>query len=284
MTPSRRNMLSVTAAGLIHVAAGSGITSSDASELRSTEQDPSPDDSQSKDEDRNLLIRQAAQRGHTDLGWLQSYHSFSFGGYYDQRHMGFRSLRVINDDKIAAGRGFPTHPHRDMEIISYVLDGSLQHRDSTGQGAIITPDDIQMMSAGTGITHSEFNPSTTNRNHFLQIWIEPSLRGVRPRYSDRLVRQDEKRNTWKLIAGPDPTNASVGIHQDAKIFATKLDASQSLHYTLERSRHAWLQVATGSVRVNGTPLAAGDAVASSRATDLHVFASQDSDVLLFDLA
>jgi redox-sensitive bicupin YhaK (pirin superfamily) len=259
-------MLSLTAAGLIHVTsrpvetfAGETVHS-------------------------DWLIRQAAERGHTDIGWLKSYHSFSFGGYYDQRHMGFRSLRVINDDRIDAGRGFPTHPHRDMEIISYVLRGSLQHQDSTGKGAIITPDDIQMMSAGTGITHSEYNPSATDSNHFLQIWIQPAMRGVRPRYSDNVVKAADKRNVWKLIAGPDDSGASVGIHQDARIYASKLQAGASLDYTVERDRHAWLQVATGEVSVNGTALKGGDAVASSQATALHVTASQDADVLLFDLS
>lgn len=266
MSPSRRNMLSVTAAGLIHVAANRA-------EVVGGEWNS-----------RELLLRQAAERGHTDLGWLNSFHSFSFGDYYDQRHMGFRSLRVINDDRIAGGRGFPTHPHRDMEIISYVLDGALQHRDSTGQGAIITPDDIQMMSAGTGITHSEYNPSATDSNHFLQIWIEPSMRGVRPRYSDNKVSTEQKRNRWSFIAGPDGSDAAVGIHQDAKIFATQLEAAETLDYTLQRGRHAWMQVATGEVNVNGTMLRAGDAIASSHATSLHVVASERSDVLLFDLA
>lgn len=266
MNPSRRNMLSMTAAGLIHVSG---------KPIESLAAEPA---------DEQLLIRQAAERGHTDIGWLDSYHTFSFGGYYDQRHMGFRSLRVINDDRIAAGRGFPTHPHRDMEIISYVLDGALQHRDSTGKGAIITPDDIQMMSAGRGITHSEYNPSSTDANHFLQIWIEPALRGVRPRYSDNIVKSDEKMNQWKLIAGPDDSGAAVGIYQDAKIFASKLAAGESLAYTLERERHGWLQVATGEITVNGTVLTAGDAVASSRAVALHVTAQRDADILLFDLA
>ena len=174
MNESRRNMLSMTAAGLIRVAA-------------------SPTEMLAGGTvDSDLLIRQAAERGHTDIGWLKSYHSFSFGGYYDQQHMGFRSLRVINDDRMAAGRGFPTHPHRNMEIISYVLDGSLQHKDSTGKGAIITPDDIQMMSAGSGIEHSEYNPSPTDPNHFLQIWIEPAMRGVQPRYSNNVVKPAEK--------------------------------------------------------------------------------------------
>ncbi len=266
MNASRRNMLSLTAAGLIHVSARPGDVLGE--DLDSSE----------------LLLRRAAERGHTDIGWLKSFHSFSFGDYYDQRHMGFRSLRVINDDKIAAGRGFPTHPHRDMEIISYVLSGSLQHKDSTGKGAIITPDDIQMMSAGTGITHSEYNPSATDANHFLQIWIEPAMRSVRPRYSDNKVTADQKTNQWHLIAGPDGSGAAVGIYQDAKIFASKMLAGAVLDYTLERGRHTWLQVATGELLVNGTKLMPGDAVASSLATTLHVTAQTESDVLLFDLA
>ncbi|MEM9826233.1 MAG: pirin family protein [Planctomycetota bacterium] len=284
MNPSRRNMLSVTAAGLIHVAANSrsamaGEPSTPRGEPSTLRGEPSPSAASS-----DLLLRQAAERGHTDLGWLKSFHSFSFGGYYDQRHMGFRSLRVINDDKIAAGKGFPTHPHRDMEIISYVLDGSLQHKDSTGRGSIITPDDIQMMSAGTGITHSEYNPSKEQSNHFLQIWIQPAMRRVQPRYSENKVTDDQKTNQWKLIAGPDDSGAAVGIYQDAKIHATKLEAGHKLSFTLERNRHAWLQVARGEVVVNGTTLQSGDAVASSKATQLSVLAKQDSDVLLFDLA
>jgi redox-sensitive bicupin YhaK (pirin superfamily) len=270
MNESRRNLLSLTAAGLIHVAAKPANSLAGEHERESI--------------DTELFLRRAGERGHTDLGWLKSYHSFSFGGYYDQRNMGFRSLRVINDDKIAPGRGFPTHPHRNMEIISYVLEGSLQHRDSTGRGAVITPNDIQMMSAGSGITHSEYNPSQHETSHLLQIWIQPALRGVRPRYSENVVPADDKRNVWKLIAGPDESGASVGIYQDARIYATKLDGGQSLDYILENRRHAWLQVATGDVTVNGTRLSSGDAVASSRATDLHMTANSDADVLLFDLA
>lgn len=263
---SRRSALSLTAAGLIHVAAN-----------RSTAlgQTSTPTD---------LLVRQASERGHTDLGWLKSFHSFSFGGYYDQRHMGFRSLRVINDDQIAAGRGFPTHPHRDMEIISYVLDGALQHKDSTGRGAIIEPEDIQMMSAGTGITHSEYNPSKTESNHFLQVWIEPAMRRVQPRYSDNRVTLDQKLNQWRKIAGPDGSGAAVSIYQDAEIHATKLEAGQTLSFTVEHGRHGWLQVARGALEVNGTVLRSGDAVATSRATQLHIHATEDTDALLFDLA
>lgn len=266
MNSSKGDQLSLTTEGLIQVTARSNASLSDESAG-----------------DR-WLIRQAAERGHTDIGWLKSHHSFSFGGYYDQRHMGFRSLRVINDDRIAAGRGFPTHPHRDMEIISYVLSGSLQHKDSTGKGATITPADIQMMSAGTGITHSEYNPSEFDANHFLQIWIEPAMKGVRPRYSDNKLTVEQTLNQWKLIAGPDGSGAAVGIYQDARIYASKMRPGSSLQYTLERSRHGWLQVATGEITVNGTALKAGDALASSRATALHVSATEASDVLLFDLA
>lgn len=269
MKMTRRNALSVTSAGLIHVAANPFDTSrGEAGESVSTD----------------LLIRQATERGHTDLGWLKSFHSFSFGGYYDQRHMGFRSLRVINDDKIAAGKGFPTHPHRDMEIISYVLEGALQHRDSLGRGAIISPDDIQMMSAGTGITHSEYNPSPAEANHFLQIWIQPAMRGVRPRYSDNKVTIDDKQNQWKKIAGPGGSDAAVSIYQDANIYATHLDAGQKVDFTVQKNRHAWLQVARGNLIVNGTTLKSGDAVATSRATQLHVEATEATDALLFDLA
>jgi redox-sensitive bicupin YhaK (pirin superfamily) len=230
------------------------------------------------------VVRQASERGYTDLGWLKSYHSFSFGEYYDQRHMGFRSLRVINDDRIAPGRGFPTHPHRDMEIISYVLEGALQHRDSTGRGAIITPDDIQMMSAGTGITHSEYNPSRSESNHFLQIWIEPALRGVQPKYSDNQVTLDQKEDQWKKIAGPDGSDAAVSIHQDATIYATHLTEGKTLDFTLERGRYGWLQVARGSLMVHGTILHSGDAIAISQPMQLHVQALETSDALLFDLA
>lgn len=268
MQLNRRSALSLTAAGLIHIA---------------SKQEQSLAGEEASQRSAELLVRQAAERGHTDLGWLKSYHSFSFGGYYDQRHMSFRSLRVINDDKISAGRGFPTHPHRDMEIISYVLDGALQHKDSTGKGAIITPDDIQMMSAGTGITHSEYNPSRTERNHFLQIWIRPSMRGIRPRYSDGRVKLEDKRNQWTQIVGPEGSEGTVSVNQDANIFATQLDARQTLDYTVENGRHAWLQVAKGALTVNGTTLHAGDAIATSTATHLHTVADAKTDALLFDL-
>ena len=271
MEVTRRGVLSMTAAGLIHVATHpkSLLAQSQLGQLPPT---------------TDLLIREAAERGHTDLGWLKSYHSFSFGEYFDEQHMGFRSLRVINDDRIAPGRGFPTHPHRDMEIISYVLDGSLQHKDSTGQGAIITPDDIQMMSAGTGITHSEYNPSAERPNHFLQVWIQPAIRGAQPRYSDQKVTLDQKRGRWRKIAGPEGSRAAVAIRQDASIFATQLLPGETTRFTVERHRHVWLQIARGSLTVNGTRPHRGDAVATSRPTQLHVEAHEPTDALLFDLA
>lgn len=196
MDRHRRHFIRLTAAGLIHVAARPFAQAEDTGRIH------------------DLLMRQAAQRGHTDLGWLNSYHTFSFGSYYDQRHMGFRSLRVINDDRIAPGRGFPKHPHRNMEILSYVLNGSLQHRDSTGEGSIVRPGDVQMMSAGRGITHSEYNPSKREANHFLQIWIQPAQSGLRPSYQQQHVALDDKRNRWRPIVEPEKRNGVISVHQD----------------------------------------------------------------------
>ena len=266
MDSHRRNFIRLTAAGLIHVAARPFEAVADGQT------------------DTKLLIRQAAQRGHTDLGWLDSYHTFSFGRYLDQRHMGFRSLRVINDDRIAAGKGFPTHPHRNMEILSYVMDGALQHRDSTGKGSVVRPGDVQMMTAGTGITHSEYNPSKSDGNHFLQIWVQPSLNGLRPSYQQQRVESDQKQNRWRQIAGPDKQAGIVAIHQDVRVFSTLLDPKHRLEYVVQRGRHAWLHVATGELVVNGTRLRAGDAVATSRATALQVEGSTKVEALLFDLA
>jgi redox-sensitive bicupin YhaK (pirin superfamily) len=264
MDTTRRSFIRLTAAGLLYVSSTplAGAMGNDEADL----------------------IRKAAERGHTDLGWLKSYHSFSFGRYYDQRHMGFRALRVINDDRISAGKGFPTHPHRDMEILSYVLDGALQHRDSTGQGSIVRPDDVQMMSAGTGITHSEYNPAAAAANHFLQVWIQPAQKGLRPRYQQQAVASADRQGHLRLIASPESRAGVVRIHQDAKVFATKLTQSQQVTHVVEGNRHVWLQVAVGSLTVNGTTLHAGDAVATSRPTSLHIKGIDQAEALLFDLA
>ncbi|MEM7812411.1 MAG: pirin family protein [Planctomycetota bacterium] len=264
MNRDRRHFLRLTAAGLIHVS-GRPLWAGE------------------EPYDAELLIRLAAERGHTDLGWLNSYHSFSFGRYVNQRQMGFRSLRVINDDRIVAGRGFPTHPHRDMEILSYVLGGALQHRDSTGRGSVVRPDDVQVMAAGTGITHSEYNPSGTEENHFLQVWIRPAMRGVRPRYQQRRVGRDAKRDVFRAVAGPEASAGVVGLNQDARVYATVLGRGGSVGHTVERGRHGWLQVASGELSVNGVRLRAGDAVATSRPTRLEVTAAAESEALLFDL-
>ena len=264
MDSTRRHFLQLTTAGLIHVSGRPLLA----------ENEP---------QDLGLLIRRAAERGHTDLGWLQSYHSFSFGGYVNQQYMGFRSLRVINDDRIAAGRGFPTHPHRDMEILSYVLEGALQHRDSTGNGSIVKPEDIQMMTAGTGITHSEYNPSAQDQNHFLQVWIRPGHRGLHPQYQQHTVESGEKLNTLRSIASPESKSGVVKINQDAHVFATLLQPGALVEHTIERDRHGWLQVARGELTVNGVHLMAGDAVATSRPMALHIQAITDAEALLFDL-
>ena len=264
MDQDRRRFLQLTAAGLIHVSAR-------------------PLFAMTEPEDIGLLIRRAAERGHTDLGWLKSYHSFSFGGYVSQQHMGFRSLRVINDDRITAGRGFPTHPHRDMESLSYVLGGALQHRDSTGKGSVVRPEDVQMMTAGTGITHSEYNPSKTEENHFLQVWIRPAHRGLHPQYQQHRVEQAAKLNVLRPIASPAAQTGVVRINQDARVYATLLTPNATVEHTIERDRHGWLQVARGSVTVNGVKLAAGDAVATSRPTGLSITADTESEALLFDL-
>ncbi len=264
METSRRTFLGLTAAGLIHLSTNPLACAAGQNGV-------------------NTLIRRAAERGHTDLGWLKSYHSFSFGKYYDQRHMGFRSLRVINDDKISAGRGFPTHPHRDMEIISYVVEGALQHRDSTGNGSIIKPGDIQRMSAGTGITHSEYNPSPNQSNHFLQIWIEPAQRGLRPSYGQKAIQPVTLQNNLVLIAGNQPGTSNVIINQDAKLFAGKLGSGEHLSYNIERNRHGWLQVARGNLTVNGTQLAAGDSIVTSKPTQLVLNQAEAAEFLLFDL-
>ena len=232
-----------------------------------------------------MKVRKAADRGHADFGWLSSYHTFSFGGYHDPAHMGLGQLRVINDDTVAPGTGFPNHPHADMEIISYVLEGALEHKDSTGGGSVIRPGELQRMSAGTGIRHSEFNASQSDPVHFLQIWIVPDRRGIAPGYEQKAFSDSEKKGQLRLMASPDGAEGSVTVHQDAKIFASQLDQNDGVVHSLGARRQAWLQVAVGSVQVNGETLSAGDGAAFDAAGDISITGNAAaSEVLLFDLA
>ena len=231
-----------------------------------------------------IKVRKAEQRGHFDFGWLNTYHTFSFGDYYDPSHMGFRSLRVINEDFVAPGRGFPRHGHRDMEIFTYILRGALQHRDSMGNGSIIRPGDVQRMSAGTGVTHSESNPSSDEPVHLLQIWILPRQEGIEPDYEEKKFPTDEKRNRLRLIISPDGSDGAVRINQDARVYAAVLDQDQELAHQMEVGRHAWLQVAGGSITLNEVKLEQGDGAAVSEESDLKIAAHDQSEILLFDLA
>ncbi len=229
-------------------------------------------------------IRKAVDRGHADHGWLDTHHSFSFAGYYDPAHMGFRALRVMNEDRVAAGQGFGTHAHRDMEIVSYVLAGALEHRDSMGNGEVLRPGEFQRISAGTGITHSEFNPSNQEPTHFYQIWLLPEREGITPSYEQKAFDPAGRRNRWQLVASRQGDDGSLQIHQDARIYLADLDAGGQLNYTLSVGRHVWVQVLRGSVRIGEAELGPGDGVALSEEPGLSVTAVGDSEVMLFDLA
>jgi len=228
-------------------------------------------------------IRRSAERGGGDFGWLKTQHSFSFDTYHDPRFMGFRSLRVINEDWVQAGHGFPLHPHRDMEIITYVLDGAIEHQDSMGNGSIIRPGDGQRMSAGTGVRHSEANASKTEAAHLLQIWILPDRRGHEPGYEQKAFPEAEKRGKLRLIASPDGSDGSVTIHQDARLYVSLLQPGQEVKHELGKGRYAWLQVARGAVELNGKSLTQGDGAAISDEQQLIVKATKDAEILLFDL-
>jgi len=228
-------------------------------------------------------LRRSDERGHVDHGWLNTYHTFSFGNYYDPNHMGFRTLRVINDDKVAPGEGFGTHPHRDMEIITYVLSGALEHKDSMGNGRIIKPGEFQYMAAGSGVTHSEFNPSKKEPVHLLQIWITPERRGIKPQYAERSAA-DVKEGEVALIASKSGRNGSMAINQDANLLLARLAPGQKATHRLESGRHAWVHVAEGEVVVNGEMLRAGDALGlSNEATIDLAGGSAKSQALIFDL-
>lgn len=231
-----------------------------------------------------ITIRKAKERGHADHGWLDTYHTFSFDSYFDPEHMGFRQLRVINEDRVQAAKGFPTHPHRDMEIVTYILEGALEHRDSMGNGSVIRRGEVQRMTAGTGVTHSEYNPSQTEAVHLLQIWILPERRGLEPGYEQKNYSDDEKKGRFRLIASRDGREGSVTIHQDANVYATLLDRGQQITSELKPNRHAWIQVARGTATLNGHLLGPGDGAAVSLEEELKIVGEQPAELLLFDLS
>ena len=230
-----------------------------------------------------ITIRKSEDRGHLNYGWLDTYHTFSFDQYYDAAHMHFRTLRVINEDRVAAGKGFPTHSHRDMEIITYILSGSLEHRDSMGNGSVIRPGDVQRMTAGTGVAHSEFNPSDSESVHLLQIWIMPNARNLAPGYEQKFFSEKERQDKLRLIASPDGNDGSVKINQDARMYTALVEPGAKLTHALKEDRYAWLQVARGIVNVNGVELNQGDGAGINREDNLALSAGDRAEFLLFDL-
>jgi redox-sensitive bicupin YhaK (pirin superfamily) len=231
-----------------------------------------------------ITIRRSNERGHFDHGWLNTYHTFSFDQYYDPRYMGFRNLRVINEDFVAAGRGFPKHGHRDMEIITYILEGALKHEDSMGNGSVIRPGDVQRMTAGTGVRHSEQNASDSERVHLLQIWILPNTVGLEPGYEQKAFTEDERRGQLRLIASEDGREGTVQVHQDVSLFASILPPGGEVEHAMDQQRYAWLQVARGAVDVNGERADQGDGAVAIGESSLRIRAAEDAEVLLFDLA
>ena len=231
-----------------------------------------------------ITLRKSSDRGHADHGWLDSYHSFSFAGYHDEKHMGFGNLRVINEDRIAPGTGFGTHGHKDMEIISYVLQGNLGHKDSMGNVKGIPPGDVQRMSAGTGVQHSEFNHAEGQTTHFLQIWIEPNVKGIPPGYEQKTFTPEDKRGKLRLVASNDGSDGSVTIHADAKIYAGLFDGQEAASLSLSPARKTYIHLVKGSLQVNSLPLAQGDAALLSRESHLQLSQGENAEVLVFDLA
>lgn len=231
-----------------------------------------------------IRIRKAAERGHFDHGWLDTHHTFSFGDYYDPEHMGFRSLRVINDDRVQPGHGFGTHGHRDMEIVTYVLEGTLEHKDSMGNGSHIEAGELQRMTAGTGVRHSEFNPSDKEGVHFYQIWLLPQRKGLKPSYEQLAVGEEQKRGRFRLVAAPEGVDGSLTIHQDARLYLASLLSGEGVSHEIERGRAAWLQVLRGKVHFLGNDLDTGDGVAVTDEKTLAIQATIPAEVLLFDLA
>lgn len=231
-----------------------------------------------------ITLRKAQERGHANHGWLDTHHTFSFANYYDPEYLGFRSLRVINEDRVSPGAGFGTHGHRDMEIITYVLEGALEHKDNIGNGSAILPGDVQRMSAGTGILHSEYNHSQTDPVHFLQIWILPNQKGFPASYEQNNFAIAKEPGNLRLVAAPDGRDGALTVHQDVNLYAALLKAGDTLSHFQQQGRHAWIQVARGSLTLNDVALAAGDGAAVSNETDLTIKATADAEFLLFDLA
>ena len=231
-----------------------------------------------------IKIRKSHERGHFNHGWLDTYHTFSFDQYYDPAHVHFRSLRVINEDRVAPAHGFPMHAHRDMEIITYILSGELEHRDSMGNGSVIRPGDVQRMTAGTGVRHSEFNPSRTEPCHLLQIWIVPNERDLTPGYEQKFFAETDRKGRLRLIASDNPVDGAVAINQDARVYASLLDRGESITHQISEERHCWLQLARGTISTNGQNLQIGDGAAISEESELTILAEQDSEFLVFDLA
>ena len=231
-----------------------------------------------------LTVRQAHERGHANHGWLDTWHTFSFADYYDPQEMGFGPLRVINDDTVQPGRGFGTHGHRDMEIITYVLEGALEHKDSMGNGSVIRPGELQRMSAGTGVLHSEFNHSKEDKAHLLQIWILPERNGIEPGYEQKLFPREEKLNRWRLVGSRDGRDGSLTIHQDVNLYSAVLEKGATLDYEFDGRRRGYLQVARGTMEVDGKAITAGDAVAMQDQASFSLRADEDAELLLFDMA
>jgi redox-sensitive bicupin YhaK (pirin superfamily) len=278
---NRRTFLARSTAALGIAGCSSGRADNRRDE-RTVEVAPSTTE-RSGDTTMKLTLRRAADRGHADHGWLDSHHTFSFADYHDPAHMGFRALRVINQDRVAAGMGFSTHPHRDMEIFSSVLEGALQHKDSMGNGRVLKPGEIQLMSAGTGVTHSEFNPSKSDGLHFLQIWIVPNQRGLKPSYTEWKPTPATANAQDVVVISPDGRDGSAVIHQDAIVHRLRLRAGESVAHTVQQGRGMWLQLITGEVRAGGDTLRAGDGASTEDAGPLTLTANQPVEALLFDL-
>ncbi|QDT86576.1 pirin family protein [Gimesia chilikensis] len=230
-----------------------------------------------------IRVRKAEERGHADHGWLDTYHTFSFAGYQDPEHVHFRTLRVMNEDVVQPGQGFGTHPHRDMEIVTYVLEGALEHKDSMGNGEVLRAGEFQRMTAGTGITHSEFNPSATEPVHLYQIWLFPESKGIEPSYEQKQFPVSEQQNQLRLVASPEAEAGSLRIHQDARVYLSQIEAEKTVTYEMAEGRHAWLQVLRGSVLLNDVALDVSDGAAVSDTRNLKIQATDDAEIMLFDL-